>query len=389
MRGETTSASGPRVALVGGGTGGHVYPALAVADALRRRCPGVQLLFIGGDRLEAREAPRAGLPFRAISVHGLAGRGWWAWKGRLRSLAELTIGLPLFQCLAALRRFSPDVVVGAGGYASGPALLAARLLGLPTLSLETNLTPGFTSRIACRLVSAMALGWEALGPYFATRVRRGARLVVTGVPVRPEVLAPTRQEGAAALGLDPNRRTLLALGGSLGSRRINEAIVGALALLGRRRPELREVQVVHVIGRQWSPEGGIAAAAAPHYRAVTYLERSYGAALAAADLVVCRAGASTVAELAARGLPAVLIPWSGASTNEQVRNVAPLARAGAAVMIPDAELTPERLAGVLEQLLWDEERLVLMARASRLLGKPGAADAVAVLALELAARRRG
>jgi len=377
-----------RAVLAAGGTGGHVYPALAVAAELTRLRPEARLLFIGGDRMEARAVPEAGYPFRAISVHGLAGRGLEGLGRRLRAGAELVPAL--CQCLATLRRFRPQVVIGTGGYVSGPALLAARLLGLPLLALEGNRTPGWTSRSVARMVDVMAVAWPEMEAFFAERVGDRGRVVVTGLPVRPRVLEMRREEGAAALGFEPGRRTLVALGGSLGSRRINEALVGALRLVDDGRGRLREVQILHVTGRQHPvslppEEAGVMA---PRYQAAVYLEAEYPAALAAADLVICRAGASTVAELTARGLPSVLVPWSQAATGEQVRNAEPLAKAGAAVVIQDADLGPERLAEVLGQVLWDQGRLERMGNASRLLGRPRAAEAVAQLAIELAEGRQ-
>jgi UDP-N-acetylglucosamine--N-acetylmuramyl-(pentapeptide) pyrophosphoryl-undecaprenol N-acetylglucosamine transferase len=206
------------------------------------------------------------------------------------------------------------------------------------------------------------------------------------LPIRRPIVEVGRRSGAESLCLDPSVTTLLVLGGSLGSKGINEALLGALKQLHRDREPLGNVQVLHVTGHQHCP----AATRLPfaNYRSVPYLDRSYPEALAAADLVVSRAGASTVAEIAARGLPAVLIPWSGASCDEQVRNAEDLVRAGAAVMILDRELTPERLAAVLFGLLRDAPRRAQMAEASRRLGRPKAAEEVASIALGLAERRR-
>jgi len=147
----------PRIVLTGGGTGGHVYPALAIAGALRRRRPEAELLFVGGDRLEARVVPRAGMSFRGITVHGIAGRGLSGASRRLRAAVELSLGLPLLQSIARLRDFRPHVVIGTGGYVSGPVILAARLMGIPSLAVEGNRSPGWTSRAVVRLVDVMAV----------------------------------------------------------------------------------------------------------------------------------------------------------------------------------------------------------------------------------------
>ena len=375
-----------RFALVGGGTGGHVYPALAVAEELKRLVPQAKLLFIGGDRLERRVVPAAGLPFRAISVHGLAGRGLSAWARRVRSAAELLIGLPLWQSLLILRRFRPQAVIGTGGYVSGPVILAARLMRIPCLAVEGNRTPGLTSRIVSRMVQVMAVAWPDLAPFFEARMRRDARVVVTGMPVRSALLELTRKQGAAALGFDPARPILLVLGGSLGSQRINKAVTGALRVLENVEANTRDLQVLHMVGPERLP--GVSQeemqALVPGYRAVRYLDQDYPHAIAAADLVVARAGASTVAEVIARHLPSVLVPWAAASTGEQVRNAEPLARSGAAVVIPDPELTPQRLAQALSEILWDRERRERMSQAAALLGHADAAARVAELALGLA-----
>ncbi len=373
----------PRVVLTGGGTGGHVYPALAVAEALRKLSPQTEILYLGGDRIEAKAVPAAGLAFRGISVHGLAG-GVSAAR-RLRSLTELAIGLPLAQSLLILRSFRPQVVVGTGGYVSGPVLLAARLRGIPCLALDGNRTPGWTSKAVSRLVDVMAVAHPEMAEFFLGRMRKGRRVVVTGLPIRAEVVDCSRETGAAAFGFDPHLPTVVALGGSLGSRKINEAFAGAIARL-LEDPRFRDnLQVLHVTGQRFfdtakhpEPSGRV--------RLLPYLEPHYAEALAMADLLVARAGASTVAEVTARGLPAVLIPWAQASTGEQALNAEPLARAGAAVVIPDAEISVERLTQVLIELLSDRPRLAQMAAASRSLGRPKAAEDVAKLALELAAK---
>lgn len=378
--------SAPRIVLTGGGTGGHVYPALAVAEALGRAVPQVALLYIGGDRIEARVVPATGIPFRSISVHGLAGRGFASLPRRLRSVAELALGIPLLQSLSSLRGFQAHAVVGTGGYVSGPVLLAARLLGVPSIAIEGNRTPGWTSKAAALFVDVVAVADAETGRLLARRAGRHTRVITTGLPIRPELATGDRDGAAAALGLDPDMTTVLVVGGSLGARSINRALLGALAALETREGALDGVQVVHVTGNR--DDAIPREPPAPHYHTFRYLGADYAKALAAADLIICRAGASTVAEITARGAPAVLIPWSGASTGEQRMNAEVLARAGAAVVIPDGQLTAERLARTLFELLQDPERRAKMAEASRRLGHPDAADAVARIALELAGRRR-
>lgn len=398
-----------RVVLTGGGTGGHVYPALAVAEALRKLRPAAELLFIGGDRLEARVVPAAGLQFRAISVHGLAGD--MPVTKRLRAALEIAAWVPLFQSLGVLRAFRPEVVIGTGGYVSGPVLLAAWLTGIPRVALDGNRVPGWTSRLVARFADVVAVAHPEMTGFFAARIRKGARVEVTGLPIRADIMLATREEGAKALGLDPARTTVLLFGGSLGSRRLNEALRGALRLLAASGAP-PGLQVLHVVGQRFVEEFQPASPPSPSpraerggpgnsmeeartrgevpaiaYHVLPYLEPHYAEALAAADLVISRAGASTVAELTARGLPAILVPWSLASTGEQALNAEPLGRAGAAAIIPDHELTADRLAQVLLELLNDRPRLARMADAAKALGRPEAAEAVARIALELAERK--
>ncbi|MBN1458418.1 MAG: undecaprenyldiphospho-muramoylpentapeptide beta-N-acetylglucosaminyltransferase [Armatimonadetes bacterium] len=381
----TTRAEGdgPRVVLTGGGTGGHVNPALAVAEALSALDPRTEIQYIGGDRIEARLVPEAGLAFSSIAVHGLV--GGMPLKRRLRALLELACGLPLGQSLRLLRRLRPQVVIGTGGYVSGPVLLAARLLRVPSVALDGNRVPGQTSKLVSKLVDVMAVAHPEMEAFFSTRVRSSARVEVTGLPIRGEIVHTTRAEAAASLGLDAAELTLVVLGGSLGSERINRALVGALDGLAELK-DLAGLQALHVTGERYVAEARHGRWATVKYHPLAYAGPEV---LAAADLVVSRAGASTVAEIAARGLPAVLIPWAQASTGEQVMNAQPLEEAGGAVVILDAELTPQRVYSVLQELLRDRARRAQMADASRSVGRPEAAQRVAEIALELARGAKG
>lgn len=380
-----------RVVLCGGGTGGHVYPALAVAEALRRKRPNLRLLYLGGDRIESRVVPAAGIPFRRLQVHGLTGRGFTRLARRLQAAVELLLCIPLIQSIVALRRFQAEVVIGTGGYVTGPVILAAHLLGIPSLTLEGNRIPGLTSKLVCRLVDVIAVGWSDQARHYQPLVRPNARIVPTGLPVRRELVTLSREQGAAAFGFDPTLTTLVMIGGSLGSQKMNEALVGALRSIGKHDARLRLVQVLHMTGdrsRASSLPRAEAQEICPRYLSLPYLDEKYPHALAAADLVITRGGASTVAEVVARGLPSIMIPWAKATTGEQVENVAPLQASGAAVVLLDRELSPDTLANALRVLLWDRDRREEMAQAARLLGKPHAADTVAELALELAEGKR-
>jgi UDP-N-acetylglucosamine--N-acetylmuramyl-(pentapeptide) pyrophosphoryl-undecaprenol N-acetylglucosamine transferase len=378
--------------LCGGGTGGHVYPALAVAEALRRKRPNLRLLYLGGDRIESRVVPAAGIPFRRLRVHGLTGRGLSDLLRRAQAALELLLCIPLIQSMFALRSFQADVVVGTGGYVTGPVLLAAHLLGIPSLTLEGNRTPGLTSKLVCRLADIIAVGWSDQARRYQALIRPRARIVATGLPIRRDLVTLSREQGAEAFGFDPNLTTLAIIGGSLGSLRMNEALVGALRSIGKYDSRLKLVQVLHMTGDRPQYARSLpreeAEEICPHYLPLRYLDEKYPHALAAADLVITRGGASTVAEVVARGLASIMIPWAKATTGEQVENVEPLRNTGAAIVILDSELTADHLATVLRTLLWDRERLQEMGQAARLLGKPHAAEEVAELALELAEAKR-
>jgi len=375
-----------RVLFAGGGTGGHIYPALAVAEALRRRHPGAALLFVGSaDRMEAEIIPAGGYQFIPIRVHGLAGR--LSALRRLRSAAELVLGIPLWQSLRILRHFRPQVVVGTGGYVCGPVLLAARLLGCPRLSVEQNEALGWTTRIVSHLVQDAALISETSEQAYRQQAAQGVRTHVVGNPIRPSLLATTREQGLEALGLDPGRKTLAVVGGSLGSRPINRLVVEALPLLAGEDWFREGVQVLHLTGRganalaldaKQAQDLGIA------YRAEPYRDDIHNV-LAAADLVVSRAGGGFLAETAARGLPLVVIPIPVSAQDHQRLNARRWEEAGAAVVLEEGKAGGADLARVLRRLLHDEPgALEAMAAAARTLARPDAADRIVDLIETLA-----
>lgn len=357
-----------RFVITGGGTGGHIYPALAIARGLQQRYPGSELLYVGTDHgLEAEIVPKAGLAFCTIRVAGLK-----------RSLSPANLAV-LWQAAAGLagaagilRRFRPAAVVGTGGYVCGPVVLAAAGLRIPTLIHEQNALPGITNRILARFTGRVAVTFEESVRYFSRR----ARVQVTGLPVRPEVIAVRREEARAGLGVGSGRMLVLSFGGSQGARTINQAMPGVLGRLGGKS----NLQFLHVTGpKQYDgfmndlKKSGMAAEKYGNITIVPYLHQM-PEALAAADLVICRAGAATIAELTVRGLPAILIPYPYAAANHQEYNARALAERGAAVMISDRELRGEMLAGLLAELLEDPLRLKAMSEKSLHLGRPGALD---------------
>jgi UDP-N-acetylglucosamine--N-acetylmuramyl-(pentapeptide) pyrophosphoryl-undecaprenol N-acetylglucosamine transferase len=382
------------VLFAGGGTGGHLYPALALATRLRELHPDARVQFVGTARLEATKVPAAGFPLQLISVRGLAGP--WSFAGLVRksqSAALLALGIPLWQSVSILRHFQPDVVVTTGGYVCGPvALAAARFMKIPTISVEQNMRPGLTTRALSRLVDVACLISEASKENYPVPKRRfertgKPRLVVTGNPIRREFVSADRRAGTAAFGLNPDKLTIFVTGGSLGSRLINHTFIDALENLADLLWFRNGVQIVHMTGANDQPAlGERATRARLRYQAHQYLD-NIPLAYAAADLVICRGGGTTIAELTACGVPAIIIPWAGAANNEQYYNSKPLAAAGGAILIREDEFTAGRLTSELKTLLQDPARLAQMAAASRSLGIPDAADRVLAIVEELAQLR--
>lgn len=353
-----------KVIIAGGGTGGHVFPAIAIARALADARRGCEVVMVGTERgLETRLVPEAGLPLVTIPVAGLKGKS-------LATTARNAAMLP--RALAAswglVTRHRPDAVVGVGGYASGPVVAAAVLRRVPTLIHEQNMIPGSTNRWLAPFVSQVALTFEE------TRGRLGGRGVTTGNPVRREFAAIARRERGRS------GRRLLIFGGSQGAAAINKAMAEALPELAPLRDRL---QVIHQAGKSGVEELKRAyAAAGVEAQVVAFIDRM-AEAVEGADLILARAGATTVAELTAAGRGAILIPLPTAIHDHQTHNAMTLARAGAARVIPQAELTGSLLAKALRETLESEDRLDAMAEAARKLGRPDAAERIAALVLRL------
>lgn len=347
-----------RIVFAGGGTGGHLFPALAVADELRRRHPEADIRFIGARRgLERRLVPRAGYPLLALRLSGIQGRGR---AGRL--LAGAAAGWAVLHCLACLSVRRPGLVIGVGGYASGPAVLAARLLGIKTMIMEQNHFPGATNRWLAPRVDLVCV------PSEEARRRLGGRGLVTGNPVRPQFAAIGEPPGAGDL-------SLLVFGGSRGARSINEAVTGALGRLAAMAPPPR---IVHQTGAEDEASVREAYGGYPEGRweVLPFIE-NMPARLAAADLVVCRAGATTLAEITVAGRPAILVPYPHAADDHQRHNAETLQASGAAVVVRDDELDGGRLAERIEELASSPEKRSAMGRAARRLARPDAARSIA------------
>lgn len=349
--------------IAAGGTAGHVVPALAVAEALRAE--GAEVVFVGGERAEAQLVPQAGFELHQLTLRGLSRSDPLA---ALRALVLALAALP--RAYRLLRGLRPDAVMGGGGYVAGPVGVAALSLRLPLVLTEADSHLGLTNRLLAPCARRVCLAFPLEG-------REGRRYRVTGRPVPSP--AVDRAPARGRFGLVDGETCVLVFGGSLGSRSINEAAVQAFAGAPFR--------VVHICGRR-DYELLAARELPPGYELLAYLELAeFEQALAAADLVVARSGGS-VFELAAHGLPAVLIPYPHAAADHQTANARWMEQAGAAVVIPDAELSAERLAHEAGELLHDRTRLAAMAHASAALARPDAAREIAGELLAAAATRR-
>jgi UDP-N-acetylglucosamine--N-acetylmuramyl-(pentapeptide) pyrophosphoryl-undecaprenol N-acetylglucosamine transferase len=354
------------ILIMAGGTGGHVFPALAVARLLRSRQE--QVVWLGTRQgIEARLVPAEGIALETIRVAGLRRKGFLAWL-----LAPWRLAIALSDALRVLRRLRPKVVLGMGGFAAGPGGLAAWLLGRPLVIHEQNAIAGLTNRLLARLAREVLEAFP--GSFSASRRTR-----LIGNPVRDEIGALPAPATRLAGRSGPWR--LLVLGGSLGAQALNAAVPQAIA----RLPAGERPEILHQAGEKTVALARAGYASAAVTARVEPFIADMAAAYGWADLVVCRAGALTVAELAAAGLPAVLVPFPGAVDDHQTRNAGYLVAAGAAVLLPQSELTPERLARELLALATDRAGLLRRATAARTLARPAATAGIADLCQQLGA----
>lgn len=336
------------IVIAAGGTAGHVVPALAVADELR--ADGARVVFVGGERAEKTLVPAAGYELRAIAVEGLS---------RSNPLKAARAAVKAFGAVGSARRIlrelKPDVVLGGGGYVAGPVGLAAVARRTPIVLAEADSHLGLTNRLLARRARRVCLAFPIAG-------REGEPFLVTGRPVPPP--ATDRAAARARFGLAEGERCVLVFGGSLGARSINEAALAGLADAPYR--------VLHAAGTR-----DFATLSAPRagYDLRDYID-GFGEALLACDLCVARSGGS-IAEVAAAGRPAILVPYPHAAADHQAANARWMADAGAAIVVPDADLTPQRLRAEVDALLGDRDRLESMARASASLARPDAARRIA------------
>jgi UDP-N-acetylglucosamine--N-acetylmuramyl-(pentapeptide) pyrophosphoryl-undecaprenol N-acetylglucosamine transferase len=363
-----------RILFAAGGTGGHLYPAIAIADEIKRVQPDASIMFVGTeDTLEARVIPMRGYSFTHIWISGFQ-----------RSLSlqnilfPLKVGVALGQSFAIIRKLRPHVVVGTGGYVCGPALFAATLMGRRTLIQEQNSYPGVTTRVLASRVDEVHIAFENSRYYL-----KGAKnLKLSGNPTRSSIGTVSREGGRTFFGLEPEKKTLLVLGGSAGARSINTALREILAhIVGL------DIQVIWQTGTEdyeriksavESMSGAIQIATRV-YKFIESMEFAYGAC----DLAVCRAGATTIAELARAGTPAVLVPYPYATADHQTQNAKAVANHGASAMLADSNLTSQ-LFRTVRTLLADPAQLKRMSEKARTMSKPAAAETLAQAVISLA-----
>jgi UDP-N-acetylglucosamine--N-acetylmuramyl-(pentapeptide) pyrophosphoryl-undecaprenol N-acetylglucosamine transferase len=351
-----------RVILAGGGTGGHVIPAVAIAQELRSRY-AAEVVFVGTARgIETRLVPAAGFELRLIEIGALN-------RVDLRTRLKTVLDLPraVFAAAKFIREFRPDVMIGVGGYASGPAMLVAALVNVPTVAFEPNVVPGFANRVLSPTIRAAAV-------HFEQTCQRFRNCLVTGVPVRREFFdVPPRPIDA--------RPTLLVFGGSQGAHAINQAVLAALPELAHAVPE---IHIIHQTGEKDFIQAQAAYLKATVSADVSAFIDDMPGAFARADLLLCRSGASTVAEVTAAGKPAIFIPLPTAADDHQRHNAQTLVAGGAARLLPQAELTSERLTSEISSLLHNRSELTRMSQAARGFAHPDAAAKIAALAARVA-----
>ncbi len=359
-----------RVIITGGGTAGHVYPGLAIAEEVKTIVPGADILFVGTKKgLEATVVPQAGYPLKTVNICGF--------KRKISLHIFKTFFSFFWGCLKSikiLRDFRPHVVLGTGGYVSAPLVGMAVLFRIPTIIHEQNSLPGLVNRIMARWVNVVAVSFPTSEKFF----KRDC--VVTGNPVRKGVLESSKEEAINYFSIDPKRKTLLVFGGSQGSRQINESLIKTYD----KFRDYENLQIVHVTGKidfdkisrkvieQKKPKDRLLYTCYPY---LNFIDKAYSVS----DLILCRAGATTIAEITARGIPSILVPYPYATGGHQEKNAFILKKEGAARIILDGDLSDIAIFNLVNELIFDDEVLGSMKENAKRIGKPAAALEVAKL----------
>lgn len=372
--------SGKRILFATGGTGGHINPALAVAGYIRKQAPDAQILFVGtAEKMEAKLVPAAGFDFKTIDISGF--QRSLTLNNIKRNLSTLSKLLRASsQAKKILLDFKPDVVIGFGGYVSGPVLRMAAKLGIPTAIHEQNAYPGVTNKALAKKVDAVMLTVQAAQQYLKPK----NACILTGLPVRGEITEANREFARAELHLD-NRPMILSMGGSLGARAINEAVVALIA----NKASDGDCYFHHAYGQygKWVPdklhENGVDFETMPNITVREYID-DMDRCLAAADLVICRAGASSLSEFEAVGRASILIPSPNVAENHQFHNAMALVNNDAAVIIEEKDLTGERLTEEVNKLLSAPERLQTLGENAKKMAIPDTLERIAGILSDLA-----
>ncbi len=352
----------PRFLIAAGGTSGHIHPAMAIAEALKTRFPGAAIQFVGTARgLEQTLVPRAGYPFTAVPARGFPSRPS---KAMFEAIRDFRRGRR--QSRELISSFAPDVVIGTGGYVCGPAVSAAASLGVPVVLHEQNAFPGRANRFLSRRSRFVFISFPGTEKYFP----KGTKTILSGNPVRSVFFTVDRTGARDRLGYLPGEPVVLILGGSLGARTLNEA-----ALMAAEHPALKDVRLVLSCGQQHAEAVSAAAANLPRLEVKSYIDNIQDY-MAAADIIVCRAGAITCAEVAALGKPSIMVPYPHAAGDHQTANARAFSDRAAGLLCPDAEFTGAYLVEKLEQLLADRGRLEKMGQAAATLASPHAARVI-------------
>lgn len=360
-----------KILITGGGTGGHIFPAIAIADAIKKMRPGTEFLFVGANgKMEMERVPQAGYAIEGLNIAGFQ-----------RSLSVRNLSFPfkllksLWRARKIIRRFQPDVVVGTGGYASGPVMRAAQRTGVPTVIQEQNSYAGVTNKILGRKAAAICVAYDHMEQFFPAE-----KIVFTGNPVRSDILSleGKQQEGLKHYGLDPDKKTIAVIGGSLGARTLNNAMRDNTAFLEK----YDGVQVLWQCGKFYEMMyNECETAKLPNVHLRAFIDRM-DLLYAAADVVISRAGALTISELCLVGKPAILVPSPNVAEDHQTKNALALVEKGAARLVRDAEAGDKMLQEAL--LALENEALAFsLGESIRQMGRPNAAEAIAREVLKL------
>lgn len=363
-----------RVIISGGGTGGHVFPAIAIANEIKKQSPDAEFLFVGAEgKLEMDRVPKAGYPIVGLPIRGFH---------RKLTLRNLAFPFKLFQSMWKARRvvkkFNPDVAVGVGGYASGPTLQMAAANGIPTLVQEQNSYAGVTNKILGRKVDKVCVAYDGMEKFFPAE-----KITFTGNPVRREIFENdiTTSGAKAKLGLVAGNKTILVFGGSLGARALNESIESGAELLRQHS----EINVIWQVGKLYYEDyKNSEVAKLPNVTVLPFIE-DMASAYKAADLVVCRAGALTISELSLVVKAAILVPSPNVAEDHQTKNAMALVNKGAAEIVTDAE-GKEKLVKTMLELIEDESKCEELRKNLTHFGRPNAAEEIAKIAIELASK---